>query len=247
MSIETIDDVLNDIQANLSVPKGQTNTFGGYKYRSCEDILNAIKPFLKTHGATLLLSDELVGTSMPYHIKATATLKWGGAAVSVSALARESVTKKGMDDSQITGSTSSYARKYALNGLFAIDDTKDADATNKHQDEPSDDTAVIVQKAHDALDSENWAVLCQLDREGGEEWLLAWKQLASHKRKAMKDLMAKANEYRDLMQDYDQKDDDSGILQLWDELSKEGKTELWRRLNDSTKVRITELRKGEQK
>jgi hypothetical protein len=237
----SIHEILSDIQTRLSVPKGQTNSFGGYKYRSCEDILNAIKPFLKEHNATLTLSDELVGTQMPYHIKATATLYCGGESISVSALARESVTKKGMDDSQITGATSSYSRKYALNGLFAIDDTKDADATNKHNDEPDNDT---LAKAQDALDQKDWAALCKLDREGGDDWLAVWKQIPSHKRSAMKKLMDKANEYRDLINDYDDKQDDDGILQLWEEMTKDGKSEVWRRITETAKNRITQLKKA---
>jgi len=134
------------IQRELKTPKGQINSFGNYKYRSCEDILEAVKPLL--HGSILVLNDEIVQIGDRYYIKATATLKEpdtycvkeskenaeiiNGAKFSVSAFAREPLNKKGMDESQITGAASSYARKYALNGLFCIDDTKDADATNIH-------------------------------------------------------------------------------------------------------------------
>jgi len=114
------------IQQELKAPKSQNNNFGNYKYRSCEDIVEAVKPLLGE--LTLTISDmiELVGTR--YYVKATARLSDGNDNVYTIAYARESEEKKGMDSSQITGSTSSYARKYALNGLFAIDDTKDADS-----------------------------------------------------------------------------------------------------------------------
>jgi hypothetical protein len=121
---------LAKIQRELKAPKGQMNNFGNYKYRSCEDILEALKPHL--NGYTLIITDDIILIGDRYYIKATATISDGKESVSATGIARESQTKKGMDDSQITGSTSSYARKYALNGLFCIDDTKDADSTNTH-------------------------------------------------------------------------------------------------------------------
>lgn len=124
--------LLNEIQQKLKAPKGQMNKFGGYKYRSCEDILEAVKPLLGT--GVLKLEDEIVLIGDRYYIKATATLKDDNEFESASAYARESLSKKGMDESQITGTASSYARKYALNGLFCIDDTKDAD-TDEHANE----------------------------------------------------------------------------------------------------------------
>lgn len=127
-----IDERLIHIQGELKAPKSQENKFGGYKYRSCEDILEAVKPLLKKEKVTLTISDDIVEVGGRVYVKATATLSDGEETISTSAFAREAETKKGMDDSQITGSASSYARKYALNGLFAIDDTKDADATNTH-------------------------------------------------------------------------------------------------------------------
>jgi len=127
-----IDERLIHIQGELKAPKSQENKFGGYKYRSCEDILEAVKPLLKKEKVTLTISDDIVEVGGRVYVKATATLSDGEDTISTSAFAREAETKKGMDDSQITGSASSYARKYALNGLFAIDDTKDADATNTH-------------------------------------------------------------------------------------------------------------------
>lgn len=116
------------IQAELKAPKGQRNTFGNYNYRSCEDILEAVKPLLKATGCILLLSDEIINVGNRNYVKATATfIGPDDKTVSVSASACEAEVKKGMDPAQITGAASSYARKYALNGLFAIDDTKDAD------------------------------------------------------------------------------------------------------------------------
>lgn len=122
--------LLNKIQLELKAPKGQYNSFGKYYYRNCEDILEAVKPLLGE--GTLILEDEVVNIGNHNYVKATAYLKEGEEVVSASAYAREAVDQKGMNDSQITGSTSSYARKYALNGLFCIDDTKDSDATNTH-------------------------------------------------------------------------------------------------------------------
>ena len=120
-------DKLMRIQAKLKAPKGQRNTFGNYNYRSCEDILEAVKPLLAEEGCTLTLSDEIELIGDRYYIKATATLKSDKEEIQVSAYAREEQAKKGMDSAQVTGATSSYARKYALNGLFCIDDNKDPD------------------------------------------------------------------------------------------------------------------------
>lgn len=115
------------IQKELKAPKGQYNSFGNYKYRSAEDILEAVKPLCAENGCLLTLCDTLENIGDRYYIKATATFTDGEKSVEVTAYAREEENKKGMDGSQITGTASSYARKYALNGLFLIDDTKDAD------------------------------------------------------------------------------------------------------------------------
>lgn len=139
---------LSNIQEKLEAPKSQHNSFGNYKYRSCEDILNALKPFLKDFSVTVLLSDELVMIGDRYYVKATATITDGTTEISTTAYAREAEDKKGMDASQITGSASSYARKYALNGLFAIDDTKDAD-TKDNSDAPAAAKKVFGNKASD--------------------------------------------------------------------------------------------------
>ncbi|ENO7490671.1 ERF family protein [Escherichia coli] len=113
------------IQQTLNAPKNQRNNFGGYNYRSAEDILEAVKPLLQN--ITLTVSDEIVLIGNRYYVKATATLSDGEDVIAVTAYAREEESKKGMDASQLTGATSSYARKYALNGLFCIDDAKDPD------------------------------------------------------------------------------------------------------------------------
>lgn len=125
-------ETLNRIQQELKAPKSQTNSFGNYKYRNCEDILEAVKPLLGK--AIVTLRDEIMNIGDRYYVKAIATIKEGTESESVTAYAREALEKKGMDASQITGSASSYARKYALNGLFCIDDTKDADSRdNSHE------------------------------------------------------------------------------------------------------------------
>jgi hypothetical protein len=121
-------EILNKIQQKLKCDKAQKNAFGNYMYRSCEDILEAVKPLLGT--ATLVISDDIVLIGDRFYVKATATLRDGLITMSATALARESLDKKGMDSAQITGATSSYARKFALSGLFCIDDTKDSDSGN---------------------------------------------------------------------------------------------------------------------
>jgi hypothetical protein len=143
---------LATIQQKLKAPKGQMNKFGGYKYRSCEDILEAVKPLLGD--LVLTISDDIVDVGGRVYVKATVSLSSGSGNVSTTAFARESEVKKGMDESQITGAASSYARKYALNGLFCIDDTKDADATNEH-DKPSlkEDYDALVSKLTDSVEA----------------------------------------------------------------------------------------------
>ena len=125
---------LSKIQGELKAPKSQRNSFGKYNYRSCEDILEAVKPLLAKHGACLVLEDEPVQSGEYHYIKATATIydSESGDKISNTAYAREPKQQSGMSDSQLTGTASSYARKYALNGLFCIDDTKDAD-TDEYQ------------------------------------------------------------------------------------------------------------------
>ena len=127
---------LLSIQTELKAPKSQYNDFANYNYRNCEDILEALKPLLKQHNATLLLTDEIENIGDRFYVRANATFIdiENGAKVTVSALAREDLTKPKFDGSQATGSASSYARKYALNGLFCIDDTKDSDTLNNNKE-----------------------------------------------------------------------------------------------------------------
>lgn len=145
------------VQSALKAPKGQENKFGGYRYRSCEDILEAVKPLLKEHGLLLTVTDEIEGIGGRFYVKATARLcdADGSGCLEVNAYAREADSRKGMDEAQVTGSASSYARKYALNGLFLIDDTKDPDAANDHGRKPARaaQKAASDQAAPDALDA----------------------------------------------------------------------------------------------
>jgi hypothetical protein len=129
----SINEVLNTIQKSLSVPKGRKNTFGNYNYRSCEDIVEGVKKILPV-GYSLTLNDDIVMLGDRFYVKATASLSGNDAVVSSCGWAREALDKKGMDVAQITGAASSYARKYALNGLFAIDDTQDVDS-DEHKKE----------------------------------------------------------------------------------------------------------------
>ena len=140
---------LSQIQAKLNAPKGQYNNFGKYSYRNAEDILAAVKPFVEELGVDLTISDDIVVVGERIYVKATAMLtNEKGETRQTTAFAREPQTKKGMDDSQVTGASSSYARKYALNGLFAIDDTKDADSMDNRQQEKS-----TTSKPKDPLNS----------------------------------------------------------------------------------------------
>lgn len=131
----TIFQKLQNIQSRLKVEKKNYNSFGGYSYRSCEDILEAVKPLLVENNLALVMTDEVEAVGERYYIQATAILydTENGTNISATAYAREALEKKKMDDAQVTGSSSSYARKYALNGLFAIDDAKDSDFLNKDE------------------------------------------------------------------------------------------------------------------
>lgn len=136
---------LSEVQSNLNAPKNQKNTFGKYNYRSCEDIVQAVKPLLADRDLYLLMSDEIVQIGDRVYLKATAKITDGETSVETVGMAREAATKKGMDDSQITGSTSSYARKYALNGLLAIDDSKDADTNEQRQQQDNSPAQAITK------------------------------------------------------------------------------------------------------
>ena len=137
--MKTLNDKLVDIQGRLKAPKNQRNSFGNYNYRSCEDILEAVKPLLREHNLRLTISDEVKEVESMAYVEAVAIISDGTDNVFSKAQAGINPNKKGMDIAQSFGASSSYARKYALNGLFLIDDTKDADSTNTHQTEEVDD------------------------------------------------------------------------------------------------------------
>lgn len=139
---KTFEENLRNVIAKLKAPKSQFNSFGKYNYRNCEDILEAVKPLLDEHKLRLKLSDDVVQVGNYNYVKATATVTDGVSVENASALAREPEEQKGMNDAQITGSASSYARKYALNGLFDIDDTKDAD-TNEQREQVNNAPEVV--------------------------------------------------------------------------------------------------------
>lgn len=151
---------VQEIQTHLKAPKNLYNNFGKYKYRNAEGICEAVKPLLAQRGLILTLSDEIVAVGERYYVKATATIYSDEEKLSVSAFARESFDKKGMDDSQITGTASSYARKYALNGLFLLDDTKDAD-TDEYNNENNREMELVSEKQLEELE--------QLCREANRE------------------------------------------------------------------------------
>lgn len=137
---------LHLIQSELKAPKSQVNNFGKYRYRSCEDIVEAVKPILVKYGCSLVVCDDIVQFGDRLFVKATARILASGTVIAeASAFAEHASEKKGMDAAQVTGATSSYARKYALNGLLAIDDTKDADATNTH--DKHEQTTISDQQA----------------------------------------------------------------------------------------------------
>jgi len=144
---------LAEIQAKVKAPKGQFNSFGKYAYRSAEDILESVKQVVNPLGFSISLSDTIVMIGDRFYVQATATLTNGKETYTATAFAREEESKKGMDGSQVTAASSSYARKYALNGLFALDDTKDSDATNTHGKEEAKPMSMNMQSWHDGLNA----------------------------------------------------------------------------------------------
>lgn len=186
--------IMADIQGKLKAPKGQENKFGGYKYRSCEDIVEAVKPLLIEHGAHLRISDEVVQLGERYYVKATASVRVGAEIIEeVSGFARECLDRKGMDESQITGATSSYARKYALNGLFAIDDTKDADTMDNTEPQhrfAKGEKEKYVAGIKDAVFNGDELGLRELwDELEKEGQLKIWSEFSSSERSAIKKLL----------------------------------------------------------
>jgi hypothetical protein len=161
--MKTLNDKLVDIQGRLKAPKNQRNSFGNYNFRSCEDILEAVKPLLIEHNLRLTLTDDTVEIAGIVFIDAEAMISDGSNSVSSRAQAGINLNKKGMDIAQSFGASSSYARKYALNGLFLIDDTKDADSTNNHEKDSSGLVDVTndkpwLQKGSKQFDSAKLAV-----------------------------------------------------------------------------------------
>ena len=171
---------LREVITDLTVCKEKKNEFGGYMYRSASDILEAAKPLLDKKGLRLSVTDDIVEVGGRIYVKATASVTDGENKIETSAFAREPLTKKGTDESQITGAASSYARKYALNGLFCIDDTKDADATNTH--DPIQDSKDILDRANtiDELRNLTKEALTGLNKKEQETVMAYAKQLADN-------------------------------------------------------------------
>ena len=142
---------LLNVQTTLNAPKNQYNSFGKYNYRNCEDILEALKPYLKENGLTIKFDDSIEMVGDRFYVKSVVTLTdiETGEVVNNAAYAREEESKKGMDGSQVTGASSSYARKYALNGMFCIDDNKDSDSTNKHGKDKEDTSSYTSNGIND--------------------------------------------------------------------------------------------------
>lgn len=180
---------LSNIQAQAKVNKNQFNKFGGYSYRSAEDILEAVKPICKANGCVLTLSDEIISMDGRFYVKATAELTdfEDTETIKVTAYAREEETKKGMDSSQITGSCSSYARKYALNGLFNLDDSKDADtdayteAQNKAKKAEAEQKIMAQEQADKPISSMELKKLEKLikDKEGTDPYDVRVRKICS--------------------------------------------------------------------
>lgn len=201
-----ITSILADVQSQLKAPKGQTNTFGKYKYRSCEDIVEAVKPLLAKHGAALLIGDEIVLIGDRYYIKATAKIILEDEAAETVAFAREPAEKKGMDLAQLTGATSSYARKYALNGLFAIDDTKDADTQDNSKEQISPEPINMKRVGNHVKVFKEIIDQDQIE-EGHDRVKTGWKQLTNDERIAVNEqLTEKAPDsnkmYKSLLKEY---------------------------------------------
>ena len=228
----TIQKKLSEIQQNLKAPKGQRNNFGKYDFRSCEDILKAVKPFLGDLSLTLsdelvfsgMLEDEIVAAGVTVktqrvYIKATATLSSGTDTITATAYAREASVKKGMDSSQLTGSTSSYARKYCLAGLFSIDSEADSDTTNKHDE----DKTVVIDMTNDSDMS--------LEGMAGQPAAGPAKQVS---KKLVQDVVALVNSSQET-------NETSLLVEALGELDQNEKQVIWKQLtgNQQEFVRLT--------
>lgn len=197
--MKNITQKLIKVQSELKAPKGQKNTFGNYNYRSAEDILEAVKPLLSEQGLLMTITDIIEQVGERYYIQAKVTITDGEDTVEVTGYARESLNKKGMDDSQITGTASSYARKYAMNGLFLIDDTKDSDSNENRTEREN-----RAKKADVEAEREKQAKISKLnaqyeralkaanDNEAPMELLTKWNKLP--KAAALKEIAEWINE-----------------------------------------------------
>ena len=206
---KTIYEKLLAVQNELKAPKDKRNNFGGYNYRSCEGILEAVKPLLQEQGLMLTIKDEVVNIGDRYYVRATALLDdiSSNGEIAITALAREEEAKKGMDASQITGTASSYARKYALNGLFLIDDTKDADTDEFHRTtqengqktnvatQPNQPPAKKIALTQKIVDEKLKFILEQTDTETVKNiWLNLSKMYEINKDTALGGILFKATE-----------------------------------------------------
>ena len=181
------------IQSELKAPKGQKNTFGNYNYRSAEDILEAVKPLLSEYELTMTITDKIEQIGDRYYVQAKVILTDGEDSIDVTGYARESATKKGMDESQITGTASSYARKYAMNGLFLIDDTKDNDTNenkveikNRSIKEDREQEKEVKEKLEKINAQFERALRAAKDKEAPIEQLTSWIKM--DKSQAVKDI-----------------------------------------------------------
>lgn len=233
---------LSNIQEKLKVSKSQFNKFGGYNYRNCEDILEAVKPLLD--GLVLTMNDDVTIVGDRVYVKALACLSDGTQNIETTAFAREPLTKKGMDESQITGAASSYARKYALNGLFAIDDAKDEDALSSDQPLYSSADKVKFDKLFDASDSLGLYVMSKVLGEGFEPFYDSFpKGAITANKKRLSELIYEGNKQIDVIAVeletlIDQ--EDPAYIENWSELSKDEKRIVWPRLRDNTKAKLQE-------
>jgi len=179
-----------EVQSELKAPKNQRNNFGNYNYRSCEDIIEAVKPILAEKELLLTISDDLVEVGERNYIKAVVTVSDGDDSITVTGFAREAVNKKGMDEMQLTGATSSYARKYALNGMFAIDDTKDADTDSFQKRKSKDNNSSSSSSKSEEITKKQIASLKEwLDNDEAKKLIVAYlKKRGHHNLKALTEL-----------------------------------------------------------
>jgi len=227
---------LSSIQENLKVSKSQFNKFGGYNYRNCEDILEAVKPHLD--GLVLTMNDDITIVSDRVYVKATVSVSDGQQTIDATAFAREPLSKKGMDESQITGAASSYARKYALNGLFAIDDAKDNDALTSDTPLWSSSDKLKFDNFFDSGDSLGLFVMSRVMGEGFEPFYDSFpKGLITTNKKRLSELIYEGNKQIDVIAvELDQlvENNDIAYQQNWGELTKDEKTIVWPRLSKKT-------------